>query len=161
MSSLILKCFLFMHFAILDLIEEFSVVPADPYILSHVIGPVVCNWLPFSVHHAQTLLSFKSPLKSHLFSIYTHSHACMHARMHACTRVHTHTHTHMHTLTHIGMHAHTHTHTHTLTHTQTQTHMHSHAHTQLTLHTDLLKACSRRQLESLEAGDREKTSIKL
>ena len=74
-------------YSLLDLIEEFSVVPADPHIISHVIGLVVCNWLPFSVHHVQSLLSFKYQLKSHLFSIYTHTGM--------------HTHTYAHTYSHI------------------------------------------------------------
>ena len=32
------------------------------------VGPVVWNNLPFSVRHAPTLSSFKSRLKTHLFS---------------------------------------------------------------------------------------------
>ena len=33
------------------------------------IGPVIWNRLPFSVHHAQVELNFKTPLKTHLFSV--------------------------------------------------------------------------------------------
>ena len=33
------------------------------------IGPVTWNRLPFSVHHAQVELNFKTPLKTHLFSV--------------------------------------------------------------------------------------------
>ena len=86
--------------------------------LSHTrITAYTLNTCPYLFMHSRTYT------KTHMHTMYSHTH------IHSNTHIHTHTCTHTHTCPHTHTYAHTHTHAHTQIHTHTHTQVHIHTHT--------------------------------